>query len=335
MKHNMKHWVRGQIAAGNKKPLPLLSFPCVQLMGCSVRELIADSRLQAEGMAKIALRVDAAAAVSLMDLSVEAEAFGSAVRFSDHEVPTVIGAIVVDEESADVLQIPKVGAGRTGICLAAIRQAVALIQDRPVFAGAIGPYSLAGRLMDVSEIMICCYEEPDMVHAVMEKATGFLTEYCRAFREAGANGVIIAEPLSGLLSPALAAEFSHPYVKKLIDSVQSEDFCVIYHNCGDNVPYMAKDIYGLGAMGYHFGDAVSMEAMLQEAPEDVLVMGNVSPAHQFRNGTPDSIREATRDLLDRCGGYANFVISSGCDIPPQSPWENIDAFFRAAEAAGR
>ena len=65
---------------------------------------------------------------------------------------------------------------------------------------------------------------------------------------------------------------------------------------------MAKDIYGLGAMGYHFGDAVSMEAMLQEAPENVLVMGNVSPAHQFRNGTPDSIREATRDLLDRCGG---------------------------------
>ena len=315
----MKNWVQAQIASTRKKPLPLLSFPCIQLMGISVRELISDSRLQAEGMAKIAARVDAAAAVSLMDLSVEAEAFGSAVRFSDHEVPTVTGAIVTDEEAAEALPIPEGGAGRTGIYLDAIRKAAPQITDRPVFAGVIGPYSLAGRLMDVSEIMICCYDEPDMVHTVMEKATTFLIQYCRAYREAGANGVIIAEPLTGLLSPALAAEFSHPYVKKLIAAVQAEDFCVLYHNCGNNVPYMAKDIYGLGAMGYHFGDAVSMDAMLADAPADVLIMGNVSPAHQFRNGTPESIREATLSLMKQCCCKPNFVISSGCDIPPLSP----------------
>ena len=76
-----------------------------------------------------------------------------------------------------------------------------LITDRPVLAGIIGPYSLAGRLLDMTEIMILCYEEPEMVESVLEKATEFLIEYAKAFKEAGANGVCMAEPAAGLLSP--------------------------------------------------------------------------------------------------------------------------------------
>ena len=331
MKRNMKQWAADLIAAPVKKPLPLLSFPCVQLMDVSVKQLVMSSELQAKGMKLVADRVDAAASVSLMDLSVEAEAFGASIHISEDEVPTVVGALITDEGEADALQIPAVGAGRTGLCVEAIRQAAEKITDRPVLAGVIGPYSLAGRLMDVSEIMILCYDEPDMVHTVMEKCTAFLTEYCRAFREAGANGVVIAEPLTGLLSPGLAREFSHPYVEKLIAAVQTEEFCVIYHNCGDNVPHMIGDIYQLGAAGYHFGDAIDMMAVLPQSPKDVPVMGNVSPAAQFRGGTPESIAAVTKELLGTCGTYPNFVISGGCDIPPQSPWENIDAFFAAAK----
>ena len=331
MKRNMKQWAADLIAAPVKKPLPLLSFPCVQLMGVSVKQLVMSSDLQAKGMKLVADRVDAAASVSLMDLSVEAEAFGASIHISEDEVPTVVGALITEEDEADALQIPAVGAGRTGLCVEAIRHAAEMITDRPVLAGVIGPYSLAGRLMDVSEIMILCYDEPDMVHTVMEKCTAFLIEYCRAFREAGANGVVIAEPLTGLLSPGLAREFSHPYVEKLIAAVQTDDFCVIYHNCGDNVPHMITDIYQLGAAGYHFGDAIDMMAVLPQAPVDVPVMGNVSPAAQFRGGTPESIAAVTKELLKTCGAYPNFVISGGCDIPPQSPWENIDAFFAAAK----
>lgn len=60
-------------------------------------------------------------------------------------------------------------------------------------------------------------------------------------------------------------------------------------------------------------------------------MGNVDPAVQFRNGTPESVKKETKRILRECTAYPNFVISSGCDIPPQSPWENIDAFFAAVE----
>lgn len=332
MNYDMKKWISSLIHTGPKKPLPLLSFPCVQMMGISVRELISDSSLQAKGMELVAGRVNSAASVSLMDLSVEAEAFGATVRISDNEVPTIVGAIVTDEDEANELQIPPVGAARTGIYLQAIEKASKAITDRPVFAGVIGPFSLAGRLMDVSEIMIYCYDEPDMVHTVMDKVTTFLIDYCKAYRAAGANGVAIAEPLTGLLSPNLAREFSHPYVRRLIEAVQTDDFAVIYHNCGDNAALMAKDIFELGAMGYHFGDAISMTDVLPVAPADALIMGNVSPSVQFLGGTPASIQEATHALMEACCKYPNYLVSSGCDIPPISSWDNIEAFFAAAES---
>lgn len=334
MNRNMKQWVADVIASPQKKALPLLSFPCTQLMGIGVKELVSSSELQAKGMKLVADQVLSAASVSLMDLSVEAQAFGSTIHISENEVPTVTGAIVSSEEEAEALQIPAVGAARTGLYLDAIAKALPLITDRPVFAGVIGPYSLAGRLMDVSEAMIYCYEEPDMVHMVMRKVTDFLIAYCKAYREAGADGVVIAEPLTGLLSPGLAQEFSHPYVKELVEQVQRDDFCVVYHNCGNNVPLMAKDIYQLGASGYHFGDAIHLADMLPDAPEDVLVMGNVSPSAQFLGGTPQSIREKTLQVMAECGAHKNFVISSGCDIPPRSSWENIHAFFAAAAEGG-
>ena len=58
-------------------------------------------------------------------------------------------------------------------------------------------------------------------------------------------------------------------------------------------------------------------------------MGNVDPASQFANGTPESMTQATRYLMERCGHFGNFIPSSGCDIPAHSSWENIKAFFEA------
>lgn len=329
MKRNMKQWVAEQIQAPVKKPMPVLSFPAIQLMGITVKDLISDSALQAEGMKKVADRTDAAASVSLMDLSVEAECFGSTIRFSDDEVPTVTGSVITTEEEAEAMEVPAVGAGRTQIYIDAIKKAMELITDRPVFAGVIGPFSLAGRLMDVTEAMIYCYEEPDMVHTVLEKVTAFIINYCKAYKAVGANGVVMAEPLGGLLSPALAEEFSSDYVKKIVDAVQDDEFIVVYHNCGNNTIQMIDSILSTGAPVLHFGNAISMADMMPHIPAHVLAMGNVDPAGEIRNGTPESIRKATREIMEACDQYPNFAISTGCDIPPMSSWENIDAFFAA------
>lgn len=329
MKRDMKAWLEALRDAPVKKAMPVLSFPAVQLMGITVRELISSAEAQAEAMELVAKRTDAAASVSLMDLSVEAECFGSEIRFSDEEVPTVVGSIVTTEEEARALEVPAVGAGRTGLCVEAIRKAAQRITDRPVFAGVIGPFSLAARLTDVTEAMVLCYDEPDMVHILLEKSTRFITEYCRTFKEAGANGVVIAEPVAGLLNPALEEEFSAPYIKQIVDAAQDDSFLVIYHNCGGAVIRQIDSILSTGAAAYHFGNAIDMAEMMTHIPADTVAMGNVDPAGEFRGGTPESIRAATHKVMESCREYPNFVISSGCDIPPLSRWENIDAFFAA------
>lgn len=329
MKRDMNQWLSDLKSAPAKKAMPILSFPAVQLMDITVKDLISSSENQAKGMKMIADRTDAAAAVSLMDLSVEAECFGSRIIFSEDEVPTVKGNVISDMDEVEALEIPAIGAGRTSIYIDAIKKAAERIEDRPVFAGIIGPYSLAGRLLDVTEIMYLSYDEPEMVAALLDKVTDFLIAYGKAYKEAGANGVMIAEPLAGMLSPALEEEFSSPYVKRMVDALQDENFLVIYHNCGDNTIQMIDSILSTGCSAYHFGNSISMAEMLKHIPEDIVVMGNVDPAGQFRNGTTDSIRKETLDIMKACCEHPNFVISSGCDIPPMSKWENIDAFFAA------
>lgn len=328
MKQNMMNWVDEMLAAEQKKGFLVLSFPAIQKMGITVKELISSSDLQAQAMKIVADSTpEAAASVSMMDLSLEAEAFGSTVHFSDDEVPTVTGSIVNSEEDAEALKVPEIGAGRTQIYIDAIEKSVRLIEDRPVFAGVIGPFSLAGRLMDVSEAMIYCYDEPDMVHTVLEKVSEFLINYINAYKAVGANGVLMAEPLAGLLSPALEEEFSCEYVKKIVAATQTEDFLVGYHNCGNCTVQQIHSIAENGCRMLHFGNAIDMADMMPKVPSNIVVMGNVDPAGQFRNGTPESVKTSTIELMKKCGSYPNFVPSSGCDIPPLSPWENIQAFF--------
>lgn len=328
---NMKQWVTDTINAPVKKALPVLTFPAIQKMGISVKEFISDSDLQAKGMKIIADCTDSAASLSMMDLSLEAECFGSTIHFSDDEVPTVVGAIIEEEEDADALEIPEIGTGRTQIYIDAVEKAAKLITDRPVLAGVIGPFSLAGRLLDVTEAMIYCYDEPDMVHTVLDKVTTFIINYIKAYKAVGANGVVMAEPLAGLLSPALAEEFSSNYVKKIVDAVQDDEFIVVYHNCGNCTIQMIDSIIATGAPVFHFGNAIAMDEMMAKIPKDRIAMGNVDPAGQFRNGTPESVKESTKAIMEKCCKYKNFVISSGCDIPPMSSWDNINAFFEAVK----
>ena len=330
MKLNMKKWVQDCIDAPVKKAMPILSFPGIHLTGLTVEEMVRDGHLQAVCMEAVAKRFDTGAAFSLMDLSVEAEAFGSPIHYSGDEVPTVTAAIIHDEEEAEALRVPEVGEGRTGECVKGIREICGLITDLPVLAGIIGPYSLAGRLLDMTEIMVLCYEEPELVETVLKKTTEFLIKYAKAFKEAGADGIAIAEPAAGLLSPGLIAEFSTPYVKQIRDAVEDDSFMILYHNCGNAVPLL-DNIKEIGAAGYSFGNAIDIEEALKVMPGDSIVIGNIDPAGIIRNGTPEQIREETLALMERCCKYPNFVVASGCDIPPNTSLENIEAFFGAVD----
>ena len=321
----MKSKVKAILDA-KQKTVPILSFPSTALLDISVNTLISSADMQVKGMKAIGERCDVGAALNMMDLSVEAEAFGASIRFSDDEVPTVDRGIIDDISEVESIAVPKVGDGRTSLYIEGVKKAKQEITDKPVFCGVIGPYSLAGRLFDMTELMMSCFDDPDEVKLLLSKTAQFLTEYINAFKVAGADGVIMAEPAAGLLSPTLADEFSTPYVKQIFDAVNDENFIICYHNCGDAVCDMAESVAELPADIFHFGNAIRLCDMIPKMPESSIVMGNVDPV-LFKTGTPDEIKADVERVYNECKGYSNFMISTGCDVPAAAKWENIDAYF--------
>ena len=112
--------------------------------------------------------------------------------------------------------------------------------------------------------------------------------------------------------------------------MQDDNFIVILHNCGNTVR-LVPSMLSTGAMGLHFGNAVNMRDIMPLIPDNILAFGNVDPAAVIGNGTADEVEQAVNMLLEEMKPYRNFVLSSGCDIPPATPLDNVDAFFRALE----
>lgn len=315
-----------RLLQSRNKTVPILSFPSTQLLGISVNELIASAEMQVKGMQAIAEKCNIGASLNMMDLSVEAEAFGAKIRFYDDDIPTVEKGIIDDIADAENIVVPETGAGRAQICIDCIKRAKEKITDIPVFCGVIGPYSLAGRLFDMTELMMECFDSPDEVKILLSKATEFIIKYIKAFKEAGADGVIMAEPAAGLLSPSLAEEFSFAFVQKIFDEINSEDFIICYHNCGNAANDMFYMMSELNADIIHLGNAINLKKALEELPSDKTVMGNIDPV-LFRTGTPDDIKNDVLIVFKECSMYDNFMISTGCDVPAASKWENIEAYF--------
>lgn len=313
--------------------MPVLTFPGASLCDATTRQMVTDSAIQAAAVAALHRRYRLPAVLSAMDLSAEAEAFGCAVQFSDHEVPTVLGRLVTDRAAAERLLVPEPGAARTRVYLDTVRRLQDLPGRPPVFGGMVGPFSLAARLYGVSEALGLTIEDPDLTHLLLERTTAFLAAYAQAFKAAGASGVIMAEPTAGLLSPRALGTFSSAYIRRIVSAVDGPRFTVIVHNCGARLVHLPQ-ILESQARVFHFGAPMDLLAALTKVPSSVVLCGNLDPSKVFIQSTPDEVAAATRSLLAVTAGYRNHVLSSGCDIPPQTPLANLDAFFEAVRDAG-
>lgn len=330
MKINMKEWITDIIARKEVVALPVMTHPGIELNGHTVKEAVSNGRVHAEAVINLARQYSSAAAATIMDLTTEAEAFGAEIAFSDEAVPAVSGRLLSDVADIYQLQVPSLSAGRIPAYLKANLIAAREIEDRPLLAGCIGPFSLAGRLYDMSEIMVLIYENPEAAHVLLTKCADFIEKYCMALKQTGANGVLMAEPAAGLLSNEDCMVFSSDYIKRIVDHVQDEHFIIVLHNCG-NTGHCTKAMVTTGAAAYHFGNKCRMKEVIKDIPSTALAMGNIDPVSIFKDGSPELMRETVTNLLERMKDYPNFVLSSGCDTPPHTPMANIEAFFQALE----
>lgn len=318
---NIRSYFAALIEDRKKRPAPLAFYPAGRQMGVSMNALLTDSGVQAACMLEMQERLDPSLIIRMTELWVEAEAFGAEVEIGDSWFPIIKSKVVKDIDDVSDLVIPDLSAGRLPIFLDAMSKARAQNPASPLIAGVAGPYSLCGCLADPEEFMILCHSEPEEAHEFIGKVTNFIAAYIEAYKSAGAHGVILAEPSIGMISPRMAEGFSHAYVKGLIAQVQCDDFAVIYHNCGD-VSRQMGEIAQLGAMGYHFGDAFSLELALDALPKDALVLGNIHPA-MFAAENEAQLMESARTLRNAFGAHDNFILSSGCDISPGASYDLI------------
>lgn len=319
------------MAQPKRVALPIMTHPGIEYIGKTVREAVTDGQTHFEAIKALAERYPSAASTVIMDLTVEAEAFGAKILIPEEEIPTVTERLVSDAASVEALQVPSLDAGRVPEYLKANRLAAETITDRPVLAGCIGPFSLAGRLYDMSEIMVAIYIEPDVIMSLLDKCTAFLIDYCKALRATGVAGVVMAEPAAGLLSDEDHMVYATPYIQQIVQAVQDDDFTIVLHNCG-NMGQCTHAMVECGARALHFGNLVDIPQALTEVPEDMMVMGNLDPVGVLQQATPEAVAAATTDLLEKTAGAKNFIISTGCDLPPAVPEANIKAFFDAVEA---
>lgn len=308
--------------------LPIMTHPGIEYIGKTVREAVTDGQIHYEAIKALSERHRTAASTVIMDLTVEAEAFGADVVFPKDEIPSVTGRLLNSLKDIEALKVPSLSVGRVSEYLKANRLAAEGINDRPVLAGCIGPFSLAGRLFGMSEIMVEVCVSPKSIASLLEKCTAFLLDYCRAVKATGVDGVIMAEPAAGLLSDDDCINFSTVYVKRIVKELQDDNFTVVLHNCG-NTGHCTHAMVESGAHALHFGNKIDMSDAARVVPSDILIMGNLDPVSVFRLGNPDSVRRETARLMRQMLPYRNFIVSSGCDLPPHIPEANIEAFFEA------
>lgn len=324
---NLNKWSSDLKNQREKIFFPIVTYPGLQITGHSINEATHSGEVQFECMKALNKQFPKMPALPMsMDLSLEAEAFGASVKFSNDEVPTITGKVINSYDQIATLAVPQANTPRINEFIKAAELAVGANFGKPVFSGCIGPFSLAGRLLDITEIMMGLLMYPDEVNKLVELSTRFITNYLKKLKATGVDGVIMAEPAAGLLDENQCEEFSSQYIRKIVDEIQDDSFMLMLHNCG-NTETLVKSMLGTGAAALHFGNAVNMKDILSQVPADVLVFGNLDPANLIKNGSPENIKTAVKNLRNETAQYNNFILSSGCDIPPGTPMENIEALF--------
>lgn len=328
MNININEWARQIIASKERIAIPIMTHPGIELINKTVSDAVQNGEIHAAAIKKLGETFPSVASTVIMDLTLEAEAFGCRIEFPKDDMPHIIGRLVSSSDEIEKLQVPDLSAGRVSQYLKANKLTVMSNIDKPVFGGVIGPFSLAGRLYDMSEIMMACYIDPNAIGILLQKCTNFIVNYCEELKRIGCSGVVVAEPAAGLLSNEDCKKFSSVYIKQLVDKVQDDSFMIILHNCG-NKGHCTEAMLETQAAAFHFGNAIDMIETLKICPKDKLIMGNLDPVGVLKLSSPKEIKRITSDLLKRTAEFDNFILSTGCDLPPRVPFENIWALYDA------
>jgi [methyl-Co(III) methanol-specific corrinoid protein]:coenzyme M methyltransferase len=268
-------------------------------------------------------------------MGVEAEVLGSKVNYYAHATDILYPTISQHpaEKVEDLnLQIPSdlASAGRIPLVTEAIRILKKEVGDQVAIGSwVLGPYTLAGQLVDLSQLAKTAFKKKELVSKLLDQLAGVLIKIIKIYREAGADYITVREMGAGpdILSPRMFESLVRPPLKRIFDGIDSPK---ILHICGDTNAIVDQMVL-CGA------DAISVEKKNNVAETrkklgpDVLIFGELDAYGVLSQGKPDDVDKTVKEAVDR-GVNA---IWPGCDIWPVVPKENMEALMVAARKYGK
>lgn len=316
--------------------LPLMPitmmFACHQI-GARYRDYCTDYRVLVEGQLRTAEKFGFDYVNTMSDPAREAADCGATVEYFDQQPVALVEdkALLADKMKLASLRTPDpLGGGRmhNGI------KALGLFKERigadKVIEGWIeGPMAEAADLRGINTVMLDFFDDPafvrDLFAFVLEMELRFAKEQVKA----GADVIGIGDAAASLVGPQIYHEFIWPYEKRLIDGVHAMGAETRLHICGNTRPILE----GMGKLGCAIVDldypSPMAEGRKKMGPDQVL-LGNINPVLVLRDGTPEAVTEALASCHRDTG--PRFIAGAGCEVPRDTPEENLRAFCEYAHS---
>ncbi len=266
------------------------------------------------------------------------EALGGKLKYLGTEAPSIVEPAIKSLDEVDALDLRKVEEHPVvNSVLEAAREVQRQIGDeRLVCIVSWGPISLAGRMFGVQEMMIEMIQNPEKVKKLIAFATDMAWVCHRPLLEDGTlKAVAIADAAASgdLISRQFYQEFVVPAMKDLNSRVENAGAHLLLHTCGnmaDRLDLIAEE----GVSCFTFDTNVPMAEAKKVLAGKVCVAGNVHPTDVMLQKSPTDVEAAARQCIADAAAGGGFVLSTGCDIPPKVPMENVQALSRTAMAVG-
>ncbi|MFB3923491.1 MAG: uroporphyrinogen decarboxylase family protein [Terriglobia bacterium] len=320
---------------------PVDHLPCMPItmmfagdqMGAKYRDYATDFRVLVEAQLRTAeiFGFDYVSVIS--DPGCEASDCGAAIKYFDNQPPAIdeTQAKLVEKATLATMKIPDpLGGGRMTNRVNGVELFKERVRGEKLIEGWIeGPCAEAADLRGINTLMTDFYDDPAFVRDLFGFVVEMELRFARAQIDAGIDLMGIGDAAASLVGPAIYEEFVWPYEKKMIDGLHALGARVRLHICGNT----RRILEGMGRLGCEIVDLDFMvpiaEARAKMGPNQAL-LGNLDPVRAVRGGTPESIAAALAECHRAAG--ARYIVGAGCEIPRDTPPENVRAFAEYARA---
>jgi MtaA/CmuA family methyltransferase len=194
-----------------------------------------------------------------------------------------------------------------------------------------GSFAEAADLRGVSEIMIDLYDEPQFVKELLSICCEESIRCAKEQIKAGADFIGVGDAAASLVSPAIYSEFVFPFEQELFQEIHKAGAKVKLHICG-NINHILDEVWKTGADIIDIDSMVDFRTAIEKFHGHASANGNFDPVRTLYNGTPESIKVAVMNCLDLADEKT--FISAGCEVPKDTPCENLQAVDEALKEYG-